>query len=221
MKSANVWMVFYTGWLDGIVETKCPVSFHLIFGYIWYQHSRIWRSKYCIGTEHWSDAKKKCGEAAQKNCCYPWGAQHFVLPPSCPKSDIFSAGIVLVELLMAGVAGDGPIWKLGRAWQSFIQRDIILCDKWWVKDVKDKQCKTVRGCSFDSFSSFFFYPCFQGKPRWSVSQSWHLCVMVKMEPCLWTCALWAHGWDSWSFEWLPGMLMRGVPFWPCHPLEMF
>ncbi|CAK8988725.1 unnamed protein product [Durusdinium trenchii] len=35
----------------------------------------------------------------------------FVLPPSCPKSDIFSAGIVLVELLMAGVAGDGPTWK--------------------------------------------------------------------------------------------------------------
>eukprot|EP00435_Cladocopium_sp_Y103_P028622 s2705_g7.t1 len=39
------------------------------------------------------------------------GPQNFVLPPSCPKSDIFSAGIVLVELLMAGVAGDGPIWK--------------------------------------------------------------------------------------------------------------
>lgn len=37
----------------------------------------------------------------------------FVLPPSCPKSDIFSAGIVLVELLMAGVAGDGPTWTLG------------------------------------------------------------------------------------------------------------
>ena len=41
------------------------------------------------------------------------GPQNFVLPPSCPKSDIFSAGIVLVELLMAGIAGDGPIWTLG------------------------------------------------------------------------------------------------------------
>ncbi|CAJ1387628.1 unnamed protein product [Effrenium voratum] len=38
-------------------------------------------------------------------------AGQFILPPSCPKSDIFSAGIVLVELLMAGVAGERQPWN--------------------------------------------------------------------------------------------------------------
>jgi len=58
------------------------------------------------------------GYAPPEHCLYatpdekpasPSGS--FVLPPAHPQSDIFSAGIVLVELLMAGVAGDGPTWK--------------------------------------------------------------------------------------------------------------
>ena len=65
-KSADFWTVFYTGWLDGIAETKCHVSFHIIFGYIWYQHYRIWRLKYCMRTENWSDGKKGVGNCAKK-----------------------------------------------------------------------------------------------------------------------------------------------------------
>lgn len=34
----------------------------------------------------------------------------FVIPPACSCADIFPAGIVLVELLMAGVAGKSPAW---------------------------------------------------------------------------------------------------------------
>lgn len=34
----------------------------------------------------------------------------FVMPPACPCADIFPVGIVLVELLMAGVAGKSPAW---------------------------------------------------------------------------------------------------------------
>ncbi|CAE7365010.1 unnamed protein product [Symbiodinium natans] len=41
----------------------------------------------------------------------PSPSASFVLPPANPRSDIFSAGIILVELLMAGVAGDGPTWN--------------------------------------------------------------------------------------------------------------
>jgi len=38
------------------------------------------------------------------------GSVRFELPPACPGADIFSTGVVLLELLMAGVAGDGPAW---------------------------------------------------------------------------------------------------------------
>jgi len=38
------------------------------------------------------------------------GSVRFELPPACPTADIFSAGVVLLELVMAAVAGDGPAW---------------------------------------------------------------------------------------------------------------
>ncbi|CAE7802084.1 gcn2 [Symbiodinium sp. CCMP2592] len=65
-------------------------------------------SRTAIGTPGYAPPEHCMHASPDKKPQSPSGS--FVLPPAHPQSDIFSAGIILVELLMAGVAGEGPSW---------------------------------------------------------------------------------------------------------------